>query len=149
MDNLKDFRRTLHKSGYRVTGPRLAVAKVLLEADDWLAPEEIHRRGQTYHAALGLVTVYRTLDLLEELGRVRRIHVNDGCHGYVRTELSHGHHLVCRSCQQVVEFPGSEDLDGLMEGLAQRTGFLIEDHLLELSGVCPGCQDSVSEGEVR
>lgn len=144
-DALEDFRRSLQESGYRVTGPRLAVAKVLLEAEDWLAPEEIHRRARDHHAALGLVTVYRTLDLLDELGRVRRIHLDDGCHGYVRTDLAHGHHLVCRSCQQVVEFPGSEDLDGLMNRLARRTGFVIEDHMLELLGVCPGCQASAPE----
>lgn len=145
MDGLEGFSRALHDSGYRVTDPRLAVAKVLLEAEDWLAAEEIHRRARVHHPGLGLVTVYRTLDLLDELGRVRRIHLEDGCYGFVRTELAHGHHLVCRGCQQVVEFPGSEDLDGLMERLAGQTGFVIDDHMLELLGVCPGCQGTARE----
>lgn len=139
---MEDFSRALQDAGYRVTGPRLAVARVMLEAEDWLGPEEIQQRARRHHPGLGLVTVYRTLDLLEELGRVRRLHLEDGCHGYVRTELSHGHHLVCRDCQQVIEFPGSNDVEGLMERLARRTGFVIEDHMLELLGICPSCQEA-------
>lgn len=141
MESLKEFRGTLQDRGYRVTRSRVAVARALLEAGDWLTPEEIHQRAQAHHERLGLVTVYRTLGLLTELGFVRRIHLEDGCHGYARAELAHGHHLVCRGCQQVVEFPGSEDLDGLMRRVSRRTGFVIEDHMLELLGVCPACQE--------
>ncbi len=141
METLEEFTDALQDRGNRVTRSRVAVARALLEAEDWLAPEEIHRRAQAHHPNLGLVTVYRTLRLLGELGYVRRIHLEDGCHGYARSELAHGHHLVCRDCQQVVEFPGSEDLDGLVRRLSSRTGFVIEDHMLELLGVCPSCQD--------
>lgn len=140
MDELEEIQGVLQRAGYRVTEPRLAVAAVLLRAEDWLAPEEVHRRARSQHPRLGLVTVYRTLDLLSELGYVRRIHLEDGCHGYARTELAHSHHLVCRGCQQVVEFPGSEDLDELTQRLARRTGFVIQDHMLELLGICPACQ---------
>lgn len=139
---MEQVTQALKESGYRVTEPRLAVARVVAEADDWLAPEQVHRRALAHHGRLGLVTVYRTLDLLAELGVVRRIHLEDGCHGYARSQLAHGHHLICRDCQQVVEFPGDNDLDGMMARLARRTGFVIEDHLLELLGVCPTCQEA-------
>jgi Fur family ferric uptake transcriptional regulator len=87
-----------------------------------------------------LVTVYRTLALLSALGYVRRVHREDGCQGYARTELAHSHHLICRGCDQVVEFPGFESLSALIEPIERKTGFAIDDHVLELLGLCPACQ---------
>jgi Fe2+ or Zn2+ uptake regulation protein len=86
------------------------------------------------------VTVYRTLALLADLGFIRRVHHDDHCYGYVRATLAHGHHVVCRSCRQVVEFPGSEDIGAIVGQVARSTGFQIDDHLLELMGLCPNCQ---------
>jgi len=131
----------LRTRGHRVTAPRLAVIETLEQADSWLSPELILARARNACPGLGLVTVYRTLALLAELGYVRRIHLNSGCSGYARAGLGHSHHLVCRSCQQVVEFPGMEDLTYFIQGVQDRTGFQVEDHLLELLGVCPACQD--------
>ncbi len=137
---LSEIEERLRASGHRVTRPRRAVVRALMDSDSWLRPEVIHQRARKQYAPLGLVTVYRTLELLEEHGFVRRIHLEDGCHGYALAELSHGHHLVCRGCQQVVEFAGTEEFQQLMDRMARRTGFVIEDHMLELLGLCPSCQ---------
>lgn len=137
----EDPLRSLREAGYRLTRARTAVVHVLNDATDWLRPEEIQVRGKRYCPSLGLVTVYRTLALLLQMGYVGRIHFDDGCHGYARTELAHSHHLVCRLCHQVVEFPGSEDLPRWIEQIAHSTGFLIEDHMLELLGLCPVCRE--------
>ena len=131
----------LKRLGYRLTRPRRSVLQVLMESDDCLRPEEIHVRARRYCPTLGLVTVYRTLSLLSALDHVRRVHHEDGCHGYARTELTHGHHLICRDCLQVVEFPGMDDLSHLIDPIERETGFLVEDHMLELRGVCPACQE--------
>ena len=139
---MNEILTALQQAGYRVTQPRQAVTQVLIESEGWLRPEIIHQRAQKDHPSLGLVTVYRTLALLSEMGFVSRIHLEDGCHGYARTQLSHGHHLVCRQCQQAVEFPGADDLDRLIDRIEGRTGFLVEDHMLELLGLCPKCQPS-------
>jgi Fur family ferric uptake transcriptional regulator len=130
----------LEEQGYRLTRPRQAVVRCLYEASSWLRPEEVLERARPHCHSLGLVTVYRTLGLLEELGLVRRIHVEPGCHGYAPAGLQHGHHLVCRSCHQVLEFPGSEDLDPLIDRISRKTGFLVEGHVLELTGRCPDCR---------
>jgi Fe2+ or Zn2+ uptake regulation protein len=130
----------LPEHGYRLTQPRQAVIRALFETEDWLRPEEVLERARSHCPSVGLVTVYRTLALLEELGIARRIHVEPGCHGYAPAGLNHGHHLVCRSCHQVVEFPGSEDLAPLIDQISRKTGFVIEDHLLELTGHCPACR---------
>lgn len=142
-----DILASIRAAGKRVTEPRRAVAEAVGAADGWLRPQEVHRRAQRSYPPLGLVTVYRTLALLLELGCVRRIHLEDGCHGYARAQLDHGHHLVCRQCQQVIEFAGVEDLGPIMGRIARRTGFLVEDHMLELVGLCPDCQKEAEAGD--
>lgn len=137
---MNEIERALKGSGYRLTQSRQAVARVLLESTDWLRPEAIHQLGRQHHPSLGLVTVYRTLALLTELGWVSKIHLEDGCHGYARSQMSHSHHLVCRQCQQAVEFPGQRDVAALIERLERRTGYVVEEHMLELLGLCPSCQ---------
>jgi Fe2+ or Zn2+ uptake regulation protein len=136
---VQDVLLTLREGGFRLTAPRCAVIQTLAQSDGWLRPEVIYQRAQQ-HTKLGLVTVYRTLQLLTDLGVARRVHTEDGCHGYTLAEHNHGHHLVCRQCQQLVEFPGTEDLQPLMDQLEQTTGYIIEGHVLELSGLCPECQ---------
>jgi Fur family ferric uptake transcriptional regulator len=137
---MEDLLSEMRDHGYRITQARRAVVQTLDAADAWLSPELIQCRAQDSCPGLGLVTVYRTLSLLSSLGYVRRIHLEGGCNGYARAGLQHSHHLVCRSCQQVVEFLGSEDLTPLVERIEGQTGFRIEDHMLELLGLCPDCQ---------
>lgn len=133
----------LKRLGYRRTRPRRSVLQVLMEADGCLRPEEVHARARRYCSTLGLVTVYRTLSLLSEMDHIRRVHREDGCHSYARTELAHGHHLICRDCYQVIEFPGLDNMSTLIDPIARETGFLVEDHMLELVGLCPACQEKV------
>ena len=130
----------LRASGCRITAPRRAVIQTLIGSPGWLRPEAIHEHAQRTAPSLSLVTVYRTLQLLTELGIARRVHTDDGCQGYHLAKHNHGHHLICRGCQGVIEFPGTEDLRPLIEHLEAVTGFVIEEHVLELSGLCPGCQ---------
>jgi len=138
---LETLRGRLRQDGNRLTRPRQSIARVLAEAECALTPDEVHARAAAGCPGIGLVTVYRTLELLTELGWVRRVHLGANCHGYARREWEHGHHVVCRHCQTIVEFPGTEDLSSLFRRVARRTGFRVEDHLLELVGVCPECQD--------
>ncbi|MBN1583742.1 MAG: transcriptional repressor [Anaerolineae bacterium] len=132
----------LRQGGYRLTQPRLAVLQVLEKNDEGLNPEAIYQQGKTICPSLGLVTVYRTLDLLTELGLVRRVHSGHRCHSYACAG-SDRHHLICQACHRVIEFP-CNGLDGLIESVRRRTGYTITEHLLELSGLCPECQDGKS-----
>jgi Fe2+ or Zn2+ uptake regulation protein len=131
--------RQLSQSGYRLTRPRRAVIRALLEDDSYASPAEVRERARAHCPSLGLVTVYRTLDLLAGLGFVRRIHAEDGCHGYAAAEHGHRHYLVCRSCGATVEFEGC-DLSPFLARVGRDTGYVIEDHLLELVGVCGTCR---------
>ena len=131
--------QALRQAGYRLTQPRLAVSQGLQENNGYLSPAEIYERGRALYPSLGLVTVYRTLEMLDELGLARRVHGRGNCHGYARANSASGHYLVCRRCGQVTEFP-CQGMGGNIEAVQRQSGFIIEEHLLEMVGLCPACQ---------
>ncbi len=133
-----DVLSSLRRSGARLTAPRRAVVRVLGEAKGWLSAEAIAARARRFCPSVGLVTVYRTLELLEGMGAVRRVHGPTGCHGYAPASIDDGHYIVCRDCRQVVEFDGC-DVARVVRRVARRTGFQVETHMLELVGLCPAC----------
>jgi Fur family ferric uptake transcriptional regulator len=129
----------LSQAGYRITRPRKAVIRALLEDEGHPSPAEVLSRARLYCPTVGLVTVYRTLDLLSEMGFVRRIHTEDGCHSYATASQGHCHHMICRICGAAVEFEGC-DLSAFLARVGRETGFTVESHLLELVGVCSHCK---------
>lgn len=131
----------LSDEGYRLTQPRRAVIQVLLGDDGYSSPAQVHQRARTLCPGVSLVTVYRTLDLLTQLGFARRIHADDGCHGYACASHGHRHHLVCRRCGAATEFEGC-DLSAFLDRVSGETGYAIEDHLLELVGLCATCREA-------
>lgn len=142
MDTLtKTWKDRLKAEGYRVTKARRAVLEAVALGTGHMTPEEIYRRARQCYRKLGLVTVYRTLAILESLGLIQRVHVESGCHSFaaVRLEIGHHHQLVCRTCGRVEEFPDCA-LGSLLLQLQARTGFAIESHHLEVVGRCPKCQ---------
>ena len=135
-----DWQEKLNQEGLRVTHPRRVVISVLEQSGTPLSPQAIHRRSLEAKEEIGLVSVYRTLDLLTELGLVRRVHGQNECQCYVLASPGHYHHLVCQHCGSAVEFSGMEDLSSLLAPIELETGFTINEHLLQFSGVCPECQ---------
>jgi Fur family transcriptional regulator, ferric uptake regulator len=140
--NLQD---KLNRSGLRLTHPRQVVMSVLEAASIPLSPQSIHQRSLDAQEEIGLVSVYRTLDLLTEMGLVRRVHGHDECQGYVLASPGHHHHVVCRQCEAAVEFTGMEDLSPLVDRIQAQTGFTIDEHLLQFYGLCPTCQEEVEQ----
>lgn len=122
----------------KLTRPRQAILTIIEGADHHLTPAEIHKRACKTYPHLGLVTVYRTLDLLTELGYVQRVHLDGGCHSYIAAAQGHAHHLVCSGCGRAEEFENC-DLEPLIARLQRKTGFQISVHMLELMGKCPEC----------
>jgi Fur family transcriptional regulator, ferric uptake regulator len=115
--------------GYKATPQRLAVIRALA-AEQHQSLGEIRARCPE----VGLVTIYRTLDLFSEIGVVRRLDLGDG----PRYELAedHHHHLICESCGDVSEFERCPlDLRRL-KGM----DFEINSHTLEIYGRCAGCR---------
>ncbi len=129
----------LKASGYRLTDSMRAVVQIVAENSFALDPAQIFIFARRLAPHLGLVTVYRTLDKLEEAGLVQRVHQLDGCHAYVAAAEGHQHLLVCRKCGRAEYFSG-DDLSALFGQLGKERGFLIQDHWLQLYGLCSGCQ---------
>lgn len=137
---MAEWEQCLAQAGCRITAPRRAVARVLQETAAPLSPQEILERGRKVYHKLGLVTVYRTVSLLEDLNLVRRVHQEGGCHGYMPASPGHRHILVCRRCGGAVEFPGEDNLSALVGRVEAETGYRVSGHLLQLFGLCPACQ---------
>jgi Fur family ferric uptake transcriptional regulator len=130
----------LREHGYKLTPQRHAILKVIASSNDHLTPEAICGKVHLKNPDIGLVTVYRTLDLLSELNLVCRVHAPDGCRSYMmRRPTEHHHHLVCSQCGRVVDFTGCSLAD-LEQRLSQETKFDINGHLLEFYGLCPDCR---------
>jgi Fur family transcriptional regulator, ferric uptake regulator len=125
--------------GHKLTRPRRAVLNVIAASAESLTPAEIHARAQKHYRPTGLVTVYRTLELLTECGAVRKIHAPDGCHAYAPASEGHAHDIICQKCHAVIEFDNC-DLADLLATVQRRTGYQVSGHWLELFGYCPRCQ---------
>jgi Fur family ferric uptake transcriptional regulator len=134
----EDVLQAMQTAGARLTAPRRAVARVLGEARGWMNAEAIRARARRHCPSISLVTVYRTLELLEGLGIARRVHGPTGCHGYALASIQGGHFMVCRGCHQVIEFECC-NVDRIVRRATRRTGFHVETHMLELVGLCPAC----------
>jgi Fe2+ or Zn2+ uptake regulation protein len=106
-----------------------------------LNPIELYDLGRDGHPHLGLVTVYRTLEKLEELGLVQRVHHPGNCNMYLRAAQGHEHLLICTRCGRAETFSG-DDLASLIAETSRRSGFAIHEHWLQLFGVCNTCQSS-------
>ena len=128
----------LRNAGYKLTPPRLAVIEVIQQEGEHLNPNEILRQAQAIHPQTGRATVYRTLELLTELGIVRPIYVGEHGPTYIRAEGGH-HHLVCSQCGAIVDFDQCV-AEGMERELENRFGFEIRSHLLEFYGLCPHCR---------
>ena len=134
-----EWLRQLGERGSRLTGPRRAIVRVLVRSRRALEPLELFDAVRVEAPGVGLVTVYRTLEALEELGLVQRIHETGGCRRYLRAPQGHQHVLLCRRCGQAELFDG-DDLRPLFAQVAARWGYQIEEHWLQLFGLCPECQ---------
>lgn len=138
---MTEWQQCLAGAGCRITASRMAVMRALQDANEPLLPAEILEQGRTVHRGLGLVTVYRTLNLMSRLGVVRRIHRENGCRAYLPASPGDYHVVICERCGRAAEFQGGDDLDVLIGRVEARTGYLANEHLLQLIGLCPECQE--------
>jgi Fur family ferric uptake transcriptional regulator len=90
---------------------------------------------------VGRATVFRTLEALDELGAIERIDLPNGGHAYVGCEPAHHHHVVCSRCGRTNEIRDT-DLQRVVRRVARQTGYRVDEHRLELFGLCPACQAS-------
>jgi len=129
----------LQSTGCRLTGARRAVVEVMESAQRAMTPVEVYDAARMHDPHLGLVTVYRTLEKLEELGLIQRVHQEQGCQSFLRAGQGHQHILMCERCGKAVLFEG-DDLNDLFARIGRQTGFDIREHWLQVSGICADCR---------
>jgi Fe2+ or Zn2+ uptake regulation protein len=141
MPEVERWLTLLEEQGGRLTDPRRAIVELLANSEKALSPVDVFDQARSSYPKMGLVTVYRTLEVLHELGLVERVHQSDGCHMYIRAAQGHEHIMLCTHCGKTVYFSG-DDLGPLMQKLGRESGFLIQEHWLQLQGLCKDCHSS-------
>lgn len=91
-------------------------------------------------AGIGQATIYRTVNLLSELGLLARVQDRRGEICFTAPSIGHSHPLICGACRRIVRFDGDGDLDDLAARLAAETGYAIYGHHLEVYGLCEACR---------
>jgi Fe2+ or Zn2+ uptake regulation protein len=129
----------LQENGYRLTNARSAVVNVVADSQRALTPLDVFDAARKDYPALGLVTVYRTLEKLEELGLVQRVHQESGCNAYLAHADGHQHLIICQACGRAEFFEGDE-MDGFFNQVGSEHGFEVRDHWLQLFGLCDECR---------
>jgi Fur family ferric uptake transcriptional regulator len=120
--------------GLRMTDQRRVIAQVLQDSADHPDVEELHARVSARDSGIALATVYRTVKLFEEAGILDRLEFGDGRARYEDADRDHHDHLINLSTGEVIEFCDPE-IEALQEKIAQRLGFDLKGHKLELYGV--------------
>ena len=132
-----DWREKLREKGYRLTPQR----ELILDAVDTLGhatPDEVLAEVRKKSSALNVSTVYRTLEVLEELGLVRHAHLSDRAPTYHSVRDHEHFHLVCRNCQKVISV-GPDVLDSLLARLRDEFDFEADIGHLTVFGCCADC----------
>jgi Fur family ferric uptake transcriptional regulator len=133
--------QALKSMGYRLTPQRMMVVEALHDADKHVSAEEIYAQVRARYPYANISTVYRTLELLKELGLVTEIALGDGCVRFHPAEKGHHHHLVCQKCGKIIDLPESAlaPLEGALSDMYQ---FKADLKHMAVFGLCTDCQKS-------
>jgi Fur family transcriptional regulator, ferric uptake regulator len=129
----------LDDAGYRRTGARRSIGDLIASRNGPFTAADLVEDARARRLRIGRATVFRTLDVLADLHAVERLDLPSGEHAYVACEPVHHHHVICSSCG------ASRDVDdagwrSVVRDIEDTTGYRIDDHRLELFGVCPDCR---------
>jgi Fur family ferric uptake transcriptional regulator len=129
-----DIEALCQQRGLRITEQRRVIARVLSESTDHPDVDKLHERAAAIDPGISIATVYRTVRLFEEAGILDRHDFGDGRARYEAAPEAHHDHLIDVESGQVIEFVDPE-LEALQKLIAERLGYRLVDHRLELYGV--------------
>jgi Fur family transcriptional regulator, ferric uptake regulator len=129
-----DIEALCQEKGLRITEQRRVIARVLSEAEDHPDVEALHARASAIDTGISIATVYRTVRLFEEAGILDRHDFGDGRSRYEAAPEAHHDHLIDVETGRVIEFVDPE-LESLQKQIAEKLGFRLVDHRMELYGV--------------
>ncbi len=138
-DVIREFRQCLRRRGMRVTPERERICREVYTTSFHFDAEDLVSRLQVSARPVSRATVYRTLEVLEECGLVKKIRQIDNKHHYEKSlGLEHHDHLFCESCGNVIEFR-EDEIERLQDEVCARFGFRPKMHSLQIYGLCREC----------
>ena len=137
-DAFARFKSYLREQKLKSTAQRDAIVEVFLDASGHVSVEELYGRVRERNPRIGYATVYRTMKLLTECGIADERHFRNGEARYEIAEKKHHDHLICERCGKIVEFE-EDRIEALQESIANRLGFELRGHKMELYGICRDC----------
>jgi Fe2+ or Zn2+ uptake regulation protein len=144
MNNVASALGAFEQAGYRLTAPRRAVADLIAARKGHFTAADLVTEAISRRLGIGRATIFRALDVLLELGVLERLDLPSGEHAYVRCEPIHHHHVICSNCGRATEIDDA-GLRRVVDTIAERTGYTIENHRLELFGRCPDCRAAAGD----
>lgn len=123
----------------RLTRQRQLIIDYLSQVDEFLTAQQVHAALRNDDEKIGLATVYRGLQWLEQAELIDSIRTTEGESAYRRCSAAHHHHLICRRCGRAVEVAG-EALEQWSQQVAAEYGFGEPEHFVEIYGLCPACR---------
>ena len=155
---LTDWHRKIRLVGHRMTVGREAILNVLAGTAEHLSAEDIYIKVHSINPSVGLTTVYRTLELLVNIGMVSKFDFGDGRARFELTEepkgARHHHHLVCTGCSRIVDYSDfiNEEiaiLKRIEDNLSKKYNFKITNHLVQYYGLCTKCSGEKKVGRSK
>jgi len=138
-DVLREFKQFLRMKGFRVTPERLRICREVYTTTIHFDAEELVQRIMASGSPVSRATVYRTLEVLEECGLVKKIRQTDTRHHYEKTlGTEHHDHLFCETCGKVIEFR-NEEIERLQDEVCLQFGFQPRFHTHQIYGLCKEC----------
>jgi Fur family transcriptional regulator, ferric uptake regulator len=143
------IRQRMVEEGLRITAARKIIVDILSKSSQHLSAEDIFFMVRGINPSVGFATVYRTLDLLTNMGIVQKFGFGDGRARYElmggQNKESHHHHLVCTKCREIINYTDfieeeKELVEKTEEALARRHHFEIKNHIIHFYGLCANCQ---------
>ena len=128
----------LHEKGLRMTPQRLMIVAAIEDSTDHISAEDVYSQVIKKYPNVNISTVYRTLELLEEMGLVTKTDLGGGRVRYHPSDKGHHHHLVCRECGKIIDLK-EEALNGLKDTLATDYQFIADLRHLGIWGRCLQC----------
>ena len=133
--------KKLKELNFRVTPQRLAVVKILAKSQGHPSAENIFKQVKSNFPTTSLATIYKTINLLKEIGEVVELDFSEESNRYDGNKPYPHPHLICAKCKTVVD-PDVASVADLSKELAKKTGYEIVSHRLDFFGICPRCQSN-------
>jgi Fur family ferric uptake transcriptional regulator len=141
-EEIERLKNNLKEKGYKLTPQRRSIIDSIIKNEgNHLTTEELYDLVKVECPEIGLATVYRTVQLLEDIGIVCKLDLNDGCNRYelIHEDENHQHHhLICTICGKVIEVQG-DLLEGMENEIQKTYNFEVRNHSLKFYGLCNEC----------